>query len=95
MHPDVLQALIYAGLGIFCFRMWFGYRRFPRHRNRDALPDRDRAIEDLRMEIRELVASQDERIEELHERLDFAERLLVSGRREVVAGEKERAHTPS
>ena len=42
-----------------------------------------------------VLIGQDERIEELHERLDFAERLLVSGRREVVAGEKERAHTPS
>ncbi len=35
-------------------------------------------IEDLRNEIHELIIQQDERYEELHSRLDFAERLLAN-----------------
>ena len=42
-----------------------------------ASKDMLRAVEDLREEVSQIRASQEQQITELHERLDFAERMLV------------------
>ena len=45
-------------------------------------------LDDLRDEMREALAHQATQIDELHERLDFAERLLARGKRDQLAGDR-------
>ena len=61
-----------AGFAFAGFKAWLKARAMPRS---DIQPE---MIEDLRTEIHELIIQQDERYEELHSRLDFAERLLAN-----------------
>ena len=48
------------------------------------------SIEQLREEMQQLLAEQGTQIDELHERLDFAERLLTQGRAEDAGGGRDR-----
>jgi hypothetical protein len=53
------------------------------------------AVRDLRGELRDFILQQDERMEDLQSRLDFAERLLANPRPGSPAGaEAKRAETP-
>ncbi len=45
-------------------------------------------LDDLRDEMREALAHQATQIDELHERLDFAERLLARGKPDELAGDR-------
>ena len=59
---------------------------------KNASDDRLPELQDEVERLQERIGNQDARIEELHDRLDFAERLLARGPR--VADESERVATP-
>jgi hypothetical protein len=89
MDPELLNpllavatALSLGGMALVGIRMWV---------NRIAKPDPDKLAdaisrklrEDVREEITRAMESRDAELEELQERVDFAERLLTQGRPEV------------
>ena len=76
-----LVALLAVTGGIWLGMMGIGSRVWLRKKELEsggsASKDVMRAVEDLREEMSQIRASQEQQITELHERLDFAERMLV------------------
>jgi hypothetical protein len=75
----VVTALSLGGMALIGIRMWT--RRLP-GLNPKELADsiRKELQQDIRDEVARALESRDVELEELHERLDFAERLLAQGK---------------
>lgn len=87
MDPDLVvifgsltaTAVALGGLGLFGFRMWLKHQSSAL----ESLPDDVRRhIDDaVRDQVTAALQERDRDVEDLHERLDFAERLLAQSRR--------------
>ena len=78
-----------AAFGLRGWQAWLKSRNAPGHE--EVL----QAVQDLRTELRDFMLQQDDRMEDLQSRLDFAERLLASPKPELPADEVNRAHSAS
>lgn len=63
-----------GGIGLFGFRMWLKHQAMPEELRRQV----DEAVRD---QVAAALEERDRELEELNERLDFAERLLAQKRR--------------
>ena len=71
-----------AGAASVAWTVYAGYRvkinaELERERLRATSTD---AVEDIRRELHDVIAQQQAQLDELNERIDFAERMLTSGR---------------
>ncbi len=82
-----------AAVGAVCFlRGWQAWLKSRHSPEDDNVLE---AIQDLRGELQDFMLQQDDRMEDLQSRLDFAERLLANPRPASPAGaEAKRAETP-
>lgn len=99
MDPDLLLILpaatvIIVSLGGFLLTGWRMWLRTPRDAEMVEVPDwlRDEIRTIVRDEVGSMVESRDGELEDLSERIDFAERLLIQAR--LPEGELEREPTP-
>jgi hypothetical protein len=69
--------IIIGGMGLIGVRLWLGYKR---ERLRDGRPQDVERLSDAVEALHDQVHSLRDELGEVHERLDFAERLLTSGR---------------
>ncbi len=75
----VVTALSLGGMALLGIRMWS--RRLPGSDPKElAKSIREELREDIRDEVARALESRDIELEELHERLDFTERLLAQGK---------------
>jgi len=90
MDPDLFVLIPLGGMATGALFMFGIYKLLTRwmelrhHREPGALPDE---VRDLQQEVAELRALP-ERVAELEERLDFAERLLAQHRTDALPGER-------
>jgi hypothetical protein len=77
---EILQMLIGLGAGVTALVAVLRYKLRRAEIERRAPADLDDLAEGLRVEMRDLRAEHTEQLAEMHERLEFAERLLTKGR---------------